>query len=294
MSRPAVPGWPEDVSIPAVPDLHAVALSGQPLPPAGALCLAGVELGAGRPAEAVQPFVAARQPRRPLLWLTDEPVPDTAQQWRRLVDLFPQTGLWPLVLHPLGGDDRRPWDRGELEPVAESDVDAVDPAHELAEAWAGWLVPIGENPRLSHLHPYGATFPGLAEPLPRTAASTRVPATVLAPWGPARLGLVRCRRPADAVAIVGWLGAINITGPTQVSAVLRSWEERFGVVIAGLGFDTVTLLVPDPPVDERRALPIAAEIAALCPDALRQGSAATLEEMARLLVGLRVWRLWFD
>jgi hypothetical protein len=97
--------------------------------------------------------------------------------------------------------------------------------------------------------------------------------------------MVRCRRPADAVALVGWLGAINVTGPAEVTAVLRSWEERFGAVLAGLRFDTLTLLVPHPPVDERQALPIAAEIAALCPDALWQGPASTLAELARSLVG---------
>jgi hypothetical protein len=107
-----------------------------------------------------------------------------------------------------------------------------------------------------------------------------VPAEAVNPRGAVRLGLVRCRRPADAVALAGWLGAINVMGPAEVAAVLRNWEERFGVVLAGLGFDTLTPLVPHPPVDERQALPIAAEIAALCPDALWQGPAATLSELA--------------
>jgi hypothetical protein len=106
-----------------------------------------------------------------------------------------------------------------------------------------------------------------------------------------RLGLLRCRRPADAVALAGWLGAINVTGPAEVAAVLRSWDERFGVVLAGLGFDTLTLLIPHPPVDEHRALPIAAEIAALCPDALWQGPATTLSGLARSCVEHRRGRL---
>jgi hypothetical protein len=76
--------------------------------------------------------------------------------------------------------------------------------------------------------------------------------------------------------------------------VLRGWEERFGVVLAGLGFDTLTLLVPHPPVDEEQAAPIAAEIAALCPDTLRHGAADTLGGLARLLVDEPVWKQWFD
>jgi hypothetical protein len=39
--------------------------------------------------------------------------------------------------------------------------------------------------------------------------------------GPSQLGLVSCRRPADAVALAGWLGAVNVTGAAQVCAVLR-------------------------------------------------------------------------
>jgi hypothetical protein len=229
-----------------------------------------------------------------VLWLTDDIVPDAPQVWRLLADRFPATGLWPLVLHPLAGDDRRPWDDGELEPVVESEIEALDPLRVLAMGWTDSLVPIGEHPRLAHLAPFAAPFPGLAGPLLRASHPAAVPAEALDPRGAARIGLVRCRRPADAVALAGWLGAINVTGPAEVASVLRSWEERFGVVLAGLGFDTLTLLVPHPPVDERQALPIAAEIAALCPDALWQGPATTLSELARTLVGQPVWRLWFD
>ncbi len=210
-----------------------------------------VQLGPGRPVEAVRPCLASSGPGRPQLWMSDAAVPDAALVWRRLVDRFPQTGLWPLVLHSLAGDDSRPWDAGELEPASEAAVDTLDPARLLAEGWADALVPIGQNPRVAHLDPFGARFPGLAGALPRSAPSS-VSLTALAPGGAARIGLVRCRRPADAVALAGWLGAINVTGPAEISAVLRSWEERFGVVLAGLGFDTMTLLVPHPPVDEQQ------------------------------------------
>jgi hypothetical protein len=88
-----------------------------------------------------------------------------------------------------------------------------------------------------------------------------------------------------------------------VSAVLRSWEDRFGVVLAGLGFATLTLLVPHPPGDESEALPIAAELAALCPDVLSEDgpvdgfgylSGGTVAGLARVVVDRPVWTLWWD
>src|SRR3954465_14554102 len=87
---------------------------------------------------------------------------------------------------------------------------------------------------------------------------------------PRSTAFVRCRRPADVVALMGWRGAINRRSAEEVSAVLRSWEDRFGVVVAALGFATLTLLVPHPPTDGCDALPLAAELAALCPDVLSE------------------------
>ena len=238
----------------------------------------------------------------PALWLADHDILDAAATWRRLVDRFPETGLWPLVLTPLGGDDPdRPWDSREFESVPHADVDALDAAVVLAEGWADSLVPMGADPYIEHLRPFGAEFPGLSVPLLRADPPARAAADAIAYRG--RIGLVACRRPADAVIAIGWRGAMNSRSPAQVSAVLRSWEDRFGTVLAGLGFATLTLLIPYPPGDESDALPIAAELAALCPDVLAEdgpvdgfgyASGGTVAGLARLLVDRPVWRLWWD
>jgi hypothetical protein len=87
-----------------------------------------------------------------------------------------------------------------------------------------------------------------------------------------------------------------------VSAVLRSWEDRFGTYLVGLGFATMTLLVTRPPTEDVDSVSVAAEVAALCPDALWQPQEswpyeereATLRALGRSLVDRHVWRLWFD
>jgi hypothetical protein len=102
--------------------------------------------------------------------------------------------------------------------------------------------------------------------------------------------------------VAGWTGAINVAGAAEVSAVLRSWEDRFSAILVGLSFATITLLVSRPLTTDGDAMRAAAEVAALCPDALWQPEALTLPErreatlgaMSRLLVREHVWRLWFD
>ncbi len=208
------------------------------------------------------------------------------------------------MLTPLGGDRRdRPWDTGELQPVSVADVDANDPQAVLAEGWADSLVSMGETPYVEHLRPFGVAFPGLAAPLRRQDPPATEPTPAVNRYRPLRLGLVPCRRPADAVATIGWLGAINCTSAEKVSAVLRSWEERFGIVLAGLGFATLTLVVPRPPANESEALTIAAEVAALCPDVLSADgptdgfgyvAGGTVAGLAGVLVERSIWTLWWD
>jgi hypothetical protein len=43
----------------------------------------------------------------PALWLTDGPAP--AGLWARLRAAHRASGLWPLILEGLRGDDSRPW-----------------------------------------------------------------------------------------------------------------------------------------------------------------------------------------
>ena len=267
------------------------------LPPAGPLDIGQVELPVGRAAEVHRSYPRRVRPCPPALWVTDELIPDAAVAWRLLVDQFQTTGLWPLVLRPLYCDDRRPWDTGEFMPASAEDVAPIEVGGLLATAWHDSVVPIGGpsvHPAVERaLSPFGWPFPGLAPALPRLGSPVAVPAAVLGPAA-ARIGLARCRRPADVVAVVGWSGSINRIQPPEVSAVLRSWEDRFGVVLAGLSFDVLTLLVPHPPQDQAQALVIAAELVAFCPDALWQGSYDSLRELSSALVDRPVWRLWFD
>jgi hypothetical protein len=281
------PSWSPDPEVLFPADPLAAEAPGQ-LPLGDTLQLGVVELGPGR---LVLPRNADEGRPSSTLWLTDDVVPGALACWAALAEQFPTTGLWPLLIQGI--------DEAHLLTMTEAAVDAID-VHELLETgWHDGLVPINNPwaPGSGPLAPFGPVFPGLA---PAQRATN--PEPLVFPDGQARIGLVSCRRAADAVARAGWTGAINVRSSAEVSAVLRSWEDRFGAILVGLAFATMTLVVTRPPTSDDDALRVAAEVAALCPDALWQPESswphdqreATLEALSRQFVRQHVWHLWFD
>lgn len=107
------------------------------------------------------------------------------------------------------------------------------------------------------------------------------------------LGLVPAPRGADALSLCGWDGPCNHGHTQEISAVIRSWEDRFGVRVVVVGFDTLILSVAAPPATVAQARHIAAEHHAFCPDNILQGG-QDFEEYARSLVGEPRWYFWWD
>ncbi|MEV0680084.1 DUF4253 domain-containing protein [Actinosynnema sp. NPDC050436] len=247
---------------------------------------------------------------RPLLWLSDGP--PRFGLWDALRAEHAETGLWPLLLEPLGDDDSfRPWGDGELWPSDMSAPGDHDPAALLAGWWAAHTAPeepdaeesnTGEqdtDQRPSTTAPFGRAWPGLAPAPPARTDPDRAAAEaadVLASVkDELRLGLVAAGRGADALTAVGWTGPANYTGDTaEISAVLRDWEDRFGARVVAVGFATLYLSVGNPPSTPEHALRVAAEHFAFCPDNVWQGGVATLADYAERLVDSEVWAFWWD
>ncbi|MGW0505059.1 DUF4253 domain-containing protein [Micromonospora sp. NPDC003241] len=239
---------------------------------------------------------------RPALWLSDGPAPSGL--WPELHAAHAGSGLWPLLLDHLHGDPDRPWADGELWPASSSDPAEHDPERLLAGWWSDHTTDyeVGEptSRQLAVSAPYGQDWPGLAAP-----ASPRVtPQEHADHWAEQlslaqpdmRLGLVAAERGSDALAVVGWQGPVNYTNDTgRLSAVLRSWEDRFGVRVIGLGFAELYLSVAAPPTTIDEALPIAAEHFAFCPDNIWQGqSPCTIAGYADRIVNAPTWAFWWD
>jgi hypothetical protein len=270
-------------------------------------------------------------PVPPALWASD----DILENPGRLLSALRATdtpGLVAVLLEDLSGPGStsgRPWKTGELVPrldISPGDyrVDDVfrdgwkkqtpvsllppEDKEQLPDLMALSLdldINLGEDDDersryLETADPWGVPFPGLAL-AERGLGDTGHYQATLDSTPPARLGLVAAHRLADVPHAIGWLGATNHfmtdQGPTLLSVMMRSWEERFGATLYRLGFDTMEFLVERPPPSEASALAVAAEHFAF---AGSDGFSAyttpisSIRTLARAIEGSPTWRFWWD
>lgn len=246
----------------------------------------GVKLPAGRLITA-----AEDETDDPVLWVAEKSGASHGKLWTALSEQFARTGLWPLVLSSLSSEDSRPWLDGELDPSMSTSATKFDAKKVLAKQWKQVIPVEDEDPEaFEPLEPFGAKFPGLAA----ATAGKELDLARAVNGLTGRLGLLPVKRPADVPCAVGWMGPLNhFSDMGQLSAVLRSWEDRFGAALVELGFDTVTVAVARPVTSAKHAQAIAAELFAICPDSVHQG-AGSIAALAEELVDAPTWQLWWD
>jgi hypothetical protein len=150
---------------------------------------------------------------------------------------------------------------------------------------------IAALPEAAATEPFTAEWPGPADPIraeldPDACADAL--AETLVDQG-FRVGLVAAARGADALTVTGWSGPANVTDDTgRISAVLRSWEDRFGARLVAVGFDTLQVSVAAPPPSPEQALRVAAEHAAMCPHLIVE-AAGSLTAYATAITGAATW-----
>jgi hypothetical protein len=280
------------------------------LPEEGELRLGSVRLPAGR-------LINGWHGRdHHVAWATVEPVPESGRVWAALSELHPQTGLVPIRLDGLRGDTMaprfrvgigpdglRPWDNGEFgKPEDPGEADSLEVGALLHDMWNRWVPPPDEDdPEWIEMRaPFTREWPGLAAPqrTPLTPAERQqaldsVRLRIRQAHGAARIGLVAADRPADVLPVIGWGGLLN-RGESllPLTALLRSWEDRFGARLIQVGYDDLQLLVERPPRTLEAAQRIAAEHVVLadeCIDAHRD-----IPHIAASLVNTPIWTFWWD
>lgn len=248
------------------------------LPAADARELAGVPLPPGRM------VIAQEGTGVPVAWISTDVL--AAEHLDGLIQAlaaaFPQTGLWPLRAEGLpAGTLGQPWARGEMDGP---EVEIPGPLEVLTRfdsdeppAGLDWDEP---------------AVPAVTALAPATPGPD-LPAQRLQSGEPGGLLLVPVGRPADVPAALGWWGGTNydMTG-ADFSAVLRSWEDRFGAVLVSIGFATMSVQLGRQPVGREQVEALLREHYAFCPDNIDQGLPA--ETYRAGLTEWWFWNFWWD
>lgn len=239
-------------------------------------------------------------------WATSEPVPGVGQIWLELSGLAVQTGLQPVLWSLQGTPLRSPKKAEQFEPPPGlAEIDGIDGGVVLAQLWEERAVDDGDEESAewidAMIEPFSRDFPGLAAPGEEQRPAPEL-AAVLDALPPLHLCLAAADRPGDFLTAVGW-------GTTEawwealpsLSAVLRSWEDRFGARLLQIGPGAeLRLLVSRPPQRGREQLLAAAELWAFGHTAwggyVHAGAseATTVEDIARTVVGQPIWGFWWD
>jgi hypothetical protein len=234
----------------------------------------------------------------PLLWLSDASVADPAASWSALWDARERTGLWPLLV---GGLSEQSLADYWMLPTAPETIERQDPDDARAGLWDSINASDEDEDDLEWDDgvPHNDPWPGLAVtgvPVgdPDAVAEWYVQ-EILGSRIPWRLGLVPVERSADVLARTGWSGPCNHTNATnELSAVLRSWEDRFGARVVAIELATLHVSVAAPPQDLDHARAVALEHFAFCPDNIWQSDTNTLDRYAETLIGVNTWTFWWD
>ena len=301
---PGVRGYPQARRVgPCVrlanPELgyRSPVVTGEPgsrnLPPDGPLILNSLELPTGRRIRAATDH--SQTSWVDVLWMTDGPVEDAGSNWWALQQ---ENGFQPVLLDSLDEGavvgDRRPWDTDELV-VWDAPVRG---AETVLPTLAGFWAEDDEDEMMSDWKLPYARFPGLAPG--REEALSDIELELVSGSAPsAWLGLTTARRPADVPMSIGWFACSDAfagtLSPGQMTAVLRSWEDRFGAFVFRLGWGSVQLLVQRPPRSEEEALAVAAEFFGFADEfTTSRGAMRSVREMAASIAGSPWWRFWWD
>lgn len=261
--------------------IHLRAATPGTVPEGDTITIGGITLRSGRP---------IRNPEAPgtspVGWLSVAPA--TVADWAVIAAEFPATGLWPVLVRGLDDESGldRPWLDGEFD--RPGSADGIDVADFLQEAWARQ-----DERAIEYADESIGPWLGLAAGSPGPA-EFRVPADLAATTDTSPgLLLVPAARPADVVGALGWLGATNYWAPGEVSAVLRSWEDRFGAVLMHMDFDSIYLVVQRPPTGPDEINRTAGEHMAFVPDMIWQES-DSYEQYRDESVPSQAWFLWWD
>lgn len=255
------------------------------LPGPGVLQVAGVNLPNGRPTRPIES--AAGDSPHAQLWVASTSAPADAASWKLLAAGFADSGLWPLLLISPPGASATASSWFDDPAHRASPTDPCAPALAFAQRLE---VSLSGGSPLASTRLLAASNVARGQLARASGRRTDALDVALRRLSTARLALVACRRPADAMDVLAWPGADDAgIPPSELADLLGSWEERYGALLIGLGERSLQLAILRPPATFAEAVEALAEQHALCPD--EADGWADDEQGARGLIDAAVWTL---
>ncbi|AKK05673.1 putative DUF4253 family protein [Corynebacterium mustelae] len=216
--------------------------------------------------------------------------------YSELLRRFPETSWWPLQTEGLNGDLHRPWLADELfettkdigsardfftraiDDILSSNDEDDDAKEVFAKLNIPSVTPELKDDILNNLDTKESVPPSK----PQWELNDGHAVVVLP-----------VERPADAPALLGWDGAVNYGfSGGDISAVLRSWEDRFGAVLGILNFADLTVVRPQHTLSLQKSRLIALEHYLFCPDNIEQSGEDFFVYFPT--VQDTTWSFWWD
>jgi hypothetical protein len=233
--------------------------------------------------------------------------------WRRLRELVPQTGSWPVIVGHVGEEVGRIecQERRSRRRIL-TDAEKIDPVRWLDERHADHLRCLEDNLRFAREGGYKedvawlkrligkpGPYSGLERgPWPKDSGAGLFDAIAAdlvedEQERPVSLALLPTATSWHAPAVLKIGGWNECPGPDQHVALLRYWHEKYGAEVVRLTEDVLELDVATPPRKRPEALALAREQYLYCPDVVSQGT-DTLDALAATLLHGEAWYFWWD
>ncbi len=107
------------------------------------------------------------------------------------------------------------------------------------------------------------------------------------------IGLIPTEKSFEIPAYVSFGGWDWCEKPEDHVAIMRYWNEKYGIEIVSITSNVIECIVKNPPATKEEALELAKEQYWYCPDLVTQGT-QTIAALAATLLNNKYWYFWWE
>ncbi len=217
-----------------------------------------------------------------LLFFLPVPGLEVFNYWEKLRGLVEQSGYWPIIIEELDAQLEM-MEEYEDQPDTAASIIAASEDIKAVE-WLNYRYEHAGDGLEGFQYPRGE-WPDNPQPKPGFFLSEQPEVRHLA--------LVPTSQSWQVPAYLKFGNWSYCPAPEEHASVFKRWGEQFGAEIVWVEFDTLEVMVWQPPQDKETAIRLAEEQFSYCPLVVYQGP-GTIEALAGELLNSKVWSFWWE